>query len=242
MTAVGVVLLDRFNNSAYGQTVYRKVKTFFKLDIEIDEENLQKQVSEITETDYFRDLQDSVKSLRQRSDTPVPKRVPSVLLDSFSYPIQPDTPSAPQPDPQPDPQYLDPQYGEGEPTVPVVAALSPQTPQPLSLDLDRSVTPRPLTPSPVAPSATPPDFQTAAVSYELDYIQQIQQATQQLKFPVASAEPAEVDPLPPGLRLVLEDAFCRHEDASQSTQEYITFIEQEIQLLKSQISAQISGR
>lgn len=64
-TAVGIVLLDRFNNSTYGQTVYRKVKTFLKLEIEIDEDKLEKQVTEITESDYFRELQDTVKTLRE---------------------------------------------------------------------------------------------------------------------------------------------------------------------------------
>lgn len=69
-TAVGVVLFDRFNNSAYGQTVYRTVKTFLKLEVDIDEEKLEKQVAEITETDYFRDLQDTVKSLREQPLNP----------------------------------------------------------------------------------------------------------------------------------------------------------------------------
>jgi hypothetical protein len=64
-TAIGVILLDRFNNSAYGKQVYQKVKTFLRLEIEIDENKLQEQVSEITETDYFKDLQDKVKTLRQ---------------------------------------------------------------------------------------------------------------------------------------------------------------------------------
>lgn len=70
-TAVGVVLFDRFNNSTYGQTVYKTVKTFLKLDVEIDEEKLEKQVAEITETDYFRDLQDTVKSLRAQQKSPL---------------------------------------------------------------------------------------------------------------------------------------------------------------------------
>ena len=65
-TAVGVVLLDRFNNSTYGKNVYKTVKTFLKLEVDIDEEKLEKQVAEITETDYFKDLQDTVKSLRQQ--------------------------------------------------------------------------------------------------------------------------------------------------------------------------------
>ncbi len=68
-SAVGVVLFDRFNNSAYGQAVYQKVKTFLKLEVEIDETKLEQQVAEITESDYFKDLQDTVKTLRSPSDT-----------------------------------------------------------------------------------------------------------------------------------------------------------------------------
>lgn len=67
-TAVGVVLLDRFSQSAYGQQVYRKVKNFLHLNIEIDEERLEKQVSDITETDYFRNLQDKIKALRNQPE------------------------------------------------------------------------------------------------------------------------------------------------------------------------------
>jgi adenylate cyclase len=63
-SAIGIVLFDRFNNSEYGQAVYTKVKTLLHLEVEIDEEKLQKQVAEITETDYFKDLQSSVKDLR----------------------------------------------------------------------------------------------------------------------------------------------------------------------------------
>jgi CHASE2 domain-containing sensor protein len=65
-TAVGVVLLDRFSRSDYGQQVYRKVRTFLRLEIEIDEEKLEKQVSEITDTEYFRNLQDKVKRIRAK--------------------------------------------------------------------------------------------------------------------------------------------------------------------------------
>jgi CHASE2 domain-containing sensor protein len=69
-TSVGVVLFDRFNNSAYGQAVYQKVKTLLHLEVEIDEEKLEKQVAEITETDYFKDLQSSVKDLRAQQFEP----------------------------------------------------------------------------------------------------------------------------------------------------------------------------
>jgi CHASE2 domain-containing sensor protein len=70
-TAGGVVLLDRFNKSDYGQTVYRQVKTLLKIDIEIDQEKRQKQVAEITETDYFQDLRKTAKSMRNRRTRPL---------------------------------------------------------------------------------------------------------------------------------------------------------------------------
>ncbi len=73
MGAVGVVLVDRFNRSAYGQNVYRQVKTLLKIDIEIDHKKLQKQVEEITETDYFKELRATVKELRNpKSGSPDP--------------------------------------------------------------------------------------------------------------------------------------------------------------------------
>ncbi len=81
-TAVGVVLLDRFNHSTYGQTVYKTVKTFLKLEVEVDKEKLEQQVAEITETDYFRDLQNTVKSLRQQNSHPN-----SQLLSNAESPV-----------------------------------------------------------------------------------------------------------------------------------------------------------
>ncbi len=77
-SAIGVVLLDRFNNSAYGQAMYQKVKTFLKLEVEIDETKLQQQVAEITESDYFKDLQDTVKTLRSPAAATSPARPSSV--------------------------------------------------------------------------------------------------------------------------------------------------------------------
>lgn len=68
-TAVGVILVDRFNKSSYGRNVYRQVKTFLKLNIEIDHEKLEKQVAEITESDYFLDLQQKAKALRNAAST-----------------------------------------------------------------------------------------------------------------------------------------------------------------------------
>ncbi len=69
-TAVGVVLLDRFNQSPYGRKVYRKVRNFLRLKIEIDEDKLEQQVSSITETDYFRHLEQKATTLRRSNLLP----------------------------------------------------------------------------------------------------------------------------------------------------------------------------
>jgi len=76
-TSTGVILVDRFNRSTYGQTVYRQVKSFLKLDIEIDQEKLEKQVAEITESDYFQDLQQKAKALRSSAGTHSPTVAPT---------------------------------------------------------------------------------------------------------------------------------------------------------------------
>lgn len=62
LTASGVVLVERFNRGDYGKQFVAQVKTF--LHIDIDEEKLDKQVAEITETDYFQDLKTTVETLR----------------------------------------------------------------------------------------------------------------------------------------------------------------------------------
>jgi CHASE2 domain-containing sensor protein len=66
ITAGGVVLVDRFNKSEYGQTVYKQVRSFLKINIEIDQEKVERQVSEITQTEYFTELQQRAKNMRQR--------------------------------------------------------------------------------------------------------------------------------------------------------------------------------
>lgn len=63
--SIGVILLERFSTTVYGKTVVRQFKQFLK--IEIDEDKLQKQVAEITETDYFQNLQNTVKTLRNQN-------------------------------------------------------------------------------------------------------------------------------------------------------------------------------
>ncbi|MBD1995749.1 CHASE2 domain-containing protein [Leptolyngbya sp. FACHB-541] len=72
VTSAAVILVDRFNHSTYGQTVCRQVKSFLKLDIEINQAKLEKQVAEITESDYFQDLQQKAKDLRSSAGTRSP--------------------------------------------------------------------------------------------------------------------------------------------------------------------------
>lgn len=90
--AAGVVLIDRFNRSEYGQSVYRQVKSFLKLDIEIDEARVGEQVAQITETDYFAQLQQRARDLRQRKQPSAGVSAPS--------------PAAPDPEETPE-DYLD---------------------------------------------------------------------------------------------------------------------------------------
>ncbi|MDB9529436.1 CHASE2 domain-containing protein [Oscillatoria sp. CS-180] len=62
----GVVLLDRFNKSDYGQAVYKQMKSLLRLEIEIDQTRVGEQVAEITDTDYFARLQSQAKELRDK--------------------------------------------------------------------------------------------------------------------------------------------------------------------------------
>jgi adenylate cyclase len=96
--AAAVILVDRFNRSTYGQTVYRQVKSFLKLDIEIDQEKLEKQVAEITESDYFQDLQQKARALRSSAGTHSPaasssKSTPSNNHAADPSPLKPTTQS-----------------------------------------------------------------------------------------------------------------------------------------------------
>ena len=68
LAAVGVALGDRFNKSAYGQAVYRQVKSLLRLNIEIDMDQVEQQVSEITESEYFNQLQQRAQDLRHHRD------------------------------------------------------------------------------------------------------------------------------------------------------------------------------
>ncbi|HEY9888081.1 MAG TPA: CHASE2 domain-containing protein, partial [Candidatus Obscuribacterales bacterium] len=62
----GVVLLDRFNKSNYGQAVYKQMKSLLRLEIEIDHSRVGQQVAEITDTEYFNKLQTQARELREK--------------------------------------------------------------------------------------------------------------------------------------------------------------------------------
>lgn len=60
-TAGGVVLIDR-----YAATIVKTVKGFLKINIDIDEDKKDEEVAAITESDYFLELQQKAKDLRNR--------------------------------------------------------------------------------------------------------------------------------------------------------------------------------
>ena len=62
----GVLLFDRFNKSDYGQAVYKQMKSLLRIEIEIDQTKVGEQVAEITDTDYFNQLQAQAKELRSQ--------------------------------------------------------------------------------------------------------------------------------------------------------------------------------
>lgn len=77
LAAGSVILLDRFNKSDYGKAVYQQMKSLLRLDIEIDQSRVGQQVAEITETEYFTNLQQQARNLRQqRANAPSPSPIP----------------------------------------------------------------------------------------------------------------------------------------------------------------------
>ena len=93
MAAGGVLLLDRFNRSDYGQAMYHQVKTLLRLEVVIDEHKVEQQVAEITESDYFSDLQLQAKMLRQKRRSAVP---PKPMSSPITPPVSGPPPDAPQ--------------------------------------------------------------------------------------------------------------------------------------------------
>jgi adenylate cyclase len=225
-TAVGVVLLDRFNNSAYGQQVYRKVKTLLHLDIEIAEDKLEKQVAEITESDYFRDLQDKVKSLRD-TDSADDGSLGQAIAGGSGVGGQ--GPTANDDDVHLDAlkQLLAPEQSSPKP------ALASPTSAPggsefeefdFFTDISRDAQQFKRQVQKVAAPAQPDDD-------GLDFLKDLNRDAQQLKQTLKGEAPCSSP-------LTLDDAFCRCGDTSPATILYINFIEQEIKKLKQSIGDQ----
>lgn len=91
LAASGAVLIDRFNRSPYGQAMYRQVKTLLRLEIEIDSQKVERQVSEITQTDYFSDLKQRAQTLRQRPESPAPQPPTVAPTESIAVGPEPDS-------------------------------------------------------------------------------------------------------------------------------------------------------
>lgn len=93
----GVVLLDRFNKSDYGQAVYKQMKSLLRIEIEIDQSKVGEQVAEITDTDYFSKLQAQAKELRERRQAKLASPPATDDATTPTGPSQPSTSSASPP-------------------------------------------------------------------------------------------------------------------------------------------------
>lgn len=87
LTIGGVVLFSR----GYAQAIYQGVKGLLKLDIAIDVEKKEREVAEITESDYFQELQTKSEQLRRQkaigADVPPEEATLTPLPDSPPEPI-----------------------------------------------------------------------------------------------------------------------------------------------------------
>jgi CHASE2 domain-containing sensor protein len=82
-TASSIVSADRFNKSGYGKVISDRVKQAFK--IEIDQAKKEQQVAEITESDFFKELQQKKYKLRvgkKESSEKEPGQLPEITGDS----------------------------------------------------------------------------------------------------------------------------------------------------------------
>lgn len=73
-SAGSVVLADRFNKGGYGKVITDKVKQVFK--IEIDHSKKEQEVAEITDSDFFKELQQKRTDLKSRKRESSPSDVP----------------------------------------------------------------------------------------------------------------------------------------------------------------------
>lgn len=243
-TALGIVLLDRFNHSPYGQQVYQKVKNFLHLEIDIDEDRLEKQVSEITTSDYFRDLQTQVQNLRNRPHKAAKK--PQTPSGAHS-----DTPEWPRSQPTHTWEHL--RDGTGDLSHNLDQLLYPETSRPS----DPPVDPQPPRSAPSSPES--PDIDS---TYELDFLQHLNQEAQQIKRNLAAEHPSRDNGADGGARsnspspptnavqsettmalpsryepFILDGRFCHYTDTSVATQDYIDYLDREIAALKAHLRA-----
>ena len=85
-TALGALLIDR-----YAQAIVESVKGVLKLNIEIDQSKKESQVAEITETEYFQNLQEKAKLLRNKKNNPTnPEEVRAAIteVEEVKLPVQ----------------------------------------------------------------------------------------------------------------------------------------------------------
>ena len=97
VTGGSIVSADRFNKAGYGRAISDRVKQVFK--IEIDQAKKDQQVAEITESDFFKELQQKRDKLR------VSKKETSEKADSQAQEITVGAPEFPDAESQAD-EYL----------------------------------------------------------------------------------------------------------------------------------------
>ncbi|WP_293125232.1 CHASE2 domain-containing protein [Microcoleus sp. bin38.metabat.b11b12b14.051] len=97
LTGGSIISADRFNKAGYGKAISDRVKQVFK--IEIDQAKKEQQVAEITESDFFKELQQKKDKLR------ISKKETSEPPPSPPQEITASVPELPQAESQPD-EYL----------------------------------------------------------------------------------------------------------------------------------------
>jgi CHASE2 domain-containing sensor protein len=97
LTGTSIVSADRFNKAGYGKAIRERVKQVFK--IEIDQAKKDQQVAEITESDFFKELQQKKDKLR------ISKQETSEKAPSEAQEITARVPELPKPESQTD-EYL----------------------------------------------------------------------------------------------------------------------------------------
>lgn len=94
LTGGSIVSADRFNKAGYGKVISDRVKQVFK--IEIDQAKKEQQVAEITESDFFKELQQKKDKLR------ISKQETSEKVPSEPQEITASTPELPKAESQTD--------------------------------------------------------------------------------------------------------------------------------------------